>query len=447
MTASVASPAATPRWHALASVRPDQRLALVWSFIYFFSLLTAYYVLRPVRDAMGASSDAAAIFPPVLIEWAAARGWALGDFTLQLLFTGTFIAMLLLQPPYGALVSRFPRRVFLPVVYLLFIACLFGFYLAFDAELPGRGVLFFIWVAVFNMFAVSVFWSYMSDIFADGDARQLYGYIAAGGTLGGLLGPEITARLVGTLGVPNMLLISAAFLGVCLMCIVALVPAARRRELERGHSGEDRPMGGSALAAFRLIARDPLLRAMAMLIFFGVGVGTLLYNEQVAIARSLAQADAGIATQYFARIDRYINWLVLAIQILLTRQLMTRFGISPLLLLPPAAIFLGYAVLAAAPLPIVVMVVQVVTRASEFALSKPARETIYTRVDSESRYKAKATIDTAIYRAADLTFVWLHKGLAAFGSKAVFGAGMCLAAMFGWSAWKLVREQRTLRER
>jgi AAA family ATP:ADP antiporter len=428
----------------MPGVRPDQRVALVWSFIYFFCLLTGYYVMRPVRDAMGASSDAATVFPPALVEWAALRGWALGDFTLQLLFTGTFIAMLLLQPIYGALVSRFPRRVFLPAVYLLFIACLFGFYVAFNTQLPGRGLLFFIWVAVFNMFAVSVFWSYMSDIFADADARQLYGYIAAGGTLGGLLGPEITAQLVATLGVANMLLISAGFLAMCLVCIVALAPAARRRELARGHSGEDRPIGGSAWAAFRLIARDPVLRAMALVMFFGVGVGTLLYNEQVAVARSLAQADAGVATQFFSRIDRYINWLVLAIQLLLTRALMTRFGIAPLLLLPPAAIFIGYALLAAAPMPALLMAVQVITRACEFALSKPARETIYTRVDSESRYKAKATIDTAVYRGADLTFVWLHKGLAVFGSKAVFGAGVCLAALFGWSAWKLVREQRAL---
>ncbi len=447
MSAPAAAETPPAGWNPLAAVRPGERAALLWSFVYFFSLLTGYYVLRPVRDAMGASSDVASIFPVRLVDWFAARGVALGDFTLQILFTATFIAMLLLQPVYGALVSRYPRRVFLPVVYGVFIACLFGFYLAFDSGLPGRGSLFFVWVAVFNMFAVSVFWSYMSDIFADVDARRLYGYIAAGGTMGGLLGPELTARLVGELGVANMLLISAGFLGVCLACIVGLAPAARRREIARGHSGEDLPIGGSAWAAFRLIARDPVLRAMALLMFLGVGVGTLLYNEQVAIARNLAQADAGIATQYFSRIDRYINWLVLAIQILLTRQLMTRFGIAPLLLLPPAAILVGYAVLAAAPLPILVMLVQVVTRASEFALSKPARETIYTRVEPESRYKAKATIDTAVYRFADLTFVWLHKGLALFGSKVVFGAGFGLAALFGWSAWKLVRAQRALPQR
>jgi len=444
MSAIAAAPSSRTGWNPLAAVRPDERAALFWSFLYFFCLLTGYYVLRPVRDAMGASSDVAAIFPPALIEWAAARGLALGEFTLQLLFTGTFIAMVLLQPVYGALVSRFPRRVFLPAVYLVFIACLGGFYLAFDSSLPGRGSLFFIWVAVFNLFAVSVFWSYMSDIYADLDARRLYGFIAAGGTCGGLLGPEITAQLVGTLGVPNMLLISAGFLVVCLLCIVMLAPAARRRERERGGSGLDLAMGGSALAAFRLIAKDPVLQAMALLMFFGVGVGTLLYNETAAIVRATAGADAGAATQFYSRLDRYINWLVLAIQILLTRQLLLRYGIAPLLLIPAGAILLGYALLMAAPLPMLIASVLVVTRAGEFALAKPARETIYTRVEREARYKAKATIDTAVYRGGDLCFVWMHKGLAAFGSMVVFGAGALVAAAMALSAWRLIRVQRAL---
>ena len=146
---------------------------LLWSFLYFFFLLTGYYVLRPVRDAMGASGDVEAVFPVAMVEWAAARGWALGDLTLQLLFTGTFVMMLLLQPAYGALVSRYPRRVFLPVLYLFFIACLVGFYFLFGQQIPGRGAVFFIWVAVFNLFAVSVFWSFMKTAERQhGDSRE-----------------------------------------------------------------------------------------------------------------------------------------------------------------------------------------------------------------------------------------------------------------------------------
>ena len=127
---------------------------LWWSLLYFFSLLSGYYVLRPVRDAMGASGDVLAVFPPWLVDWSERVGFALGDYTLQILFTGTFISMVLLQPVYGALVSRFPRRIFLPAVYLVFIACLLFFFWAFNHEVAGRGAAFFIWVAVFNLFAV-----------------------------------------------------------------------------------------------------------------------------------------------------------------------------------------------------------------------------------------------------------------------------------------------------
>jgi len=298
---------------------------LIWSFLYFFCLLTGYYVMRPVRDAVAASNDPAMVFPPAMVEWFAVRGVDLGDFQIQALFTGTFLSMLLLQPVYGALVSRFPRRVFLPVVYLVFIACLFGFYVAFDMDMPGRGGAYFIWVAVFNLFAVSVFWSFMADIYTDPEARRLYGFIAAGGTVGGLLGPEITSRLVNQLGVGNMLLVSAGFLILCLVCILRLGPWARERERQRGSVVEDEAMGGRVLEGLRRIAADPMLRALAFLMFFGVGVGTLLYNEQNAIVREMTAgnpAAAEQATAFFSTIDKWINWVVLVVQVFLTRMLL-----------------------------------------------------------------------------------------------------------------------------
>ncbi|KFN43515.1 NTP/NDP exchange transporter [Arenimonas oryziterrae] len=415
---------------------------LLWSFLYFFCLLTGYYVLRPVRDAMGASADVEAVFPHAMIQWFTARGMDLGEFTLQALFTGTFIGMVLLQPLYGLLVSRFPRRVFLPVVYLVFVGCLFGFYVAFTREMPGRGAAFFIWVAVFNLFAVSVFWSYMADIFANEEAKRLYGYIGAGGTLGGLTGPALTKTLVVHIGVANMMLVSVAFLLICVYCIVRLAPWAKRAEQLRGSVSGDDAMGGRVLEGLRLIARDPLLRALAMLMFFGVGVGTLLYNQQREIAQLLPE-DA-FRTAFYSNIDLWINLLVLIVQVFVTRKLLTRFGVAPALMIPAFAILFGFGVLTMSPLPIVIAVVQILTRAGEFSLGKPARETIYTRVDRESRYKAKAAIDTVIYRGGDLTFAWVHKGLLAFGSSVVFGVGLLVAAGMSFSAWRVIREQARL---
>lgn len=418
--------------------------ALWWSLLYFFCLLTGYYVLRPVRDAMGASGDVAAVFPAQAIAWAQGLGIELREFTLQVLFTATFLCMVLLQPVYGALVSRFPRRVFLPVVYLAFIACLVGFHWLFDHQVPGRGAAFFVWVAVFNLFAVTVFWSFMADVFDNAGAKQVYGYIGAGGTIGALLGPLITRVLVERIGVGNLLLVSVGFLAVCLLCILRLRRYALAREQARGGRDGEAAIGGSVLAGLRLVWRDPLLRALAMLMFFGVGVGTLLYNEQASIARRLL--DDASRTAYYANLDLAINLLTIFVQVFLTRWLLRRFGIPPLLLGPATAILLGFALLAASPLPMLVWVVQVMTRACEFSLAKPARETLYTRVDREARYKAKAVIDTVVYRGGDLSFVWLHKGLSVFGSGVVFAVGVAAAAGMTAGAWRVVRAQRALPE-
>ena len=421
----------------------DESPPLLWSFLYFFCLLSGYYVLRPVREAMAASSDIEAVFPPALIAFFADRGVALGDFTLQFIFTAVFVIMLLLQPVYGWLVSRFPRRVFLPAIYVFFIATLLLFYAMFDSGVAGRGLAFILWITVFNLFAVAVFWSFMADIYSNAEAKRYYGYIGAAGTMGAFLGPVLTHTLVERVGIANIMLVSAALLTVCVVCIARLRQYAVAREAERGLASGEKPMGGQILAGLKLVAKEPLLRWLALVVVLGVGIGTLLYNEQNRIART-AFATAEERAAFFSTLDLAVNSLTLVVQLLVTRALMSRFGIAPALLIPGVAIILGFSILAASPLPMLVAVVQVFTRASEFSLAKPARETIYTRVGREWRYKAGAAIDTVIYRGADLTFVWLHKFLSAFGSSAVFGVGLLVAGMMTFSALQLLRQEKKL---
>ncbi|WP_017159627.1 NTP/NDP exchange transporter [Xanthomonas phaseoli] len=416
---------------------------LAWSFLYFFCLLSGYYVLRPVREAMGASADVEALFPTGMIAFFAAHGVPLKDFTLQVLFTCTFLIMVLLQPVYGALVSRYPRRVFLPGVYGFFIATLLLFYVLFDSGVPGRGMAFFLWVTVFNLFAVAVFWSFMADVFSNAQARSYYGYIGAAGTLGAFLGPVLTRVLVERIGIAHLMLVSAGFLVVCVVCVLRLRLWAVAREQEGQLSSGEVPMGGDVLGGLKLIVREPLLRWLAFMVLFGVGVGTLLYNEQAALVRRL-YTDAAAATAYYSSIDLAINALALVLQLLVTRALLSRFGIAPALLIPGVAIMLGYAALAASPLPMMIAIVQVITRSSEFALAKPARETLYTRVNREWRYKAGAAIDTVVYRGGDLTFVWVHKLVSAFGSSAVFGVGLVVATGMTVGAFGLLRQARKL---
>lgn len=416
---------------------------LIWAFVYFFCLLSGYYVLRPVREAMAASSDVEAVFPPAMTAFFVDRGVALNEFTLQVIFTLVFVIMLLLQPVYGWLVSRFPRRVFLPVIYGFFIATLLVFYVVFHSGIAGRGLAFILWITVFNLFAVAVFWSFMADIFSNAEARKYYGYIGAAGTIGAFLGPVLTKVLVERVGIANMMLVSAVLFSICVVCILKLRVWAVAREQERQQASGEIPMGGDVLAGLKLIVREPLLRWLAVMVVMGVGVGTLLYNEQNAIARTMFTTSEQRAS-YFATLDLAVNSLTLVVQLLLTRTLLSRYGIAPALLIPGCAIILGFSILAASPLALMVAIVQVVTRASEFSLAKPARETIYTRVGREWRYKAGAAIDTVIYRGGDLTFVWVHKLLSAFGSNVVFGAGLLVASCMTFGAWRLLREAAKL---
>lgn len=416
---------------------------LWWSFLYFFCLLSGYYVLRPVREAMAASADMEALFPPGLIAWFAAHGMPLKDFTLQFLFSCVFLIMLVLQPLYGWLVSRYPRRVFLPLVYGFFIFTLFVFYAMFSANIPGRGMAFFFWITVFNLFAVAVFWSFMADVFSNVQARAFYGYIGAAGTVGAFLGPIITSSLVQRVGIANLMLVSAGFLSICLFCIWKLRPWAVQREREQQLADGEQPMGGSVFDGLKLIAREPLLRWLALMVVFGVGVGTMLYNEQASIVRRMI-TDPAASTAFYSRIDLAVNALTLIIQLGLTRWLLSRYGVAPALLIPGFAIIIGFSIAAASPLPVMVAVIQVLTRASEFSLGKPARETIYTRVDRQWRYKAGAAIDTVVYRGADLTFAWVHKGLSLFGSKAVFVGGAAVAVFMTLSALGVLREEKKL---
>lgn len=373
----------------LLGAEPDEVPALLWSFCYFFALLCAYGLLRPLREEMGVRH---------------------GVDRLQWLFTATFVCMLTAQPIYGALVSRYPRRVFVPAVYLFFIACLGAFYVLFRTNVAVWLAVpaFFVWVSVFNLFVVSVFWSFMADIYTAEQSRRLFGVIAAGGTCGALAGPGVTALLVERIGVPQLMLGSALLLGVALVAVWRLLPWATRQR------GPERVIGGTVLAGARLVSQVPFLRAIAGLLLLYVTVNTILYYQQAAVVAA-SLTDPAARAAYFARIDFAVNALTVLTQVFVTRVLMTRFGVTPLLVISPALVACGFAWLAASPLPILLAIIQVVHRAGNFALIAPARESLYTQVDRESRYKAKAFIDTAIYRGGDVVVGWGMAGVAAIG--------------------------------
>ncbi len=378
---------------------PHELPAVGWSFAYFFLLLCSYYVLRPVRDAIGVE---------------------LGAEALKRLFAVTFVAMLALVPVFGALSARLPRARLLPVVYGFFALNLLVF------TLFPNGPVFFVWLSVFNLFVVSVFWSFMSDLFDSVQAARLYGAISAGGSCGAIAGPLI-ASLV--LEHRALLMLSALMLCGAIGCIAMLSRWARRHPRASEPSPE-RPLGGSILAGARAALSSPFLLAICGYLFCYTALSTALYFQQVAIVGA-ALPDPQAQTRFFARVDLTVNTLTLLIQILAFPRLSALIGITGLLVAMPLVSIAGFLWLGATPTLVALVVFGVTRRVGEFALSKPARETLFTAVPREARYKAKNFIDTVVYRGGDLTAAWYLAALPAFVAAGIAALWCGLGAFLG----------------
>lgn len=379
----------------------------------FFLLLCSYYILRPVRDEMGVQT---------------------GVGQLQWLFTGTFICTVLLVPVFGWVVKRVPRRFLLPAVYGFVVANLLGFYAAFTIGITATvAATFFIWLSVFNLLVISLFWSQVSDVFTREQSHRLYGYIAAGGTMGALTGPAITAVLARHISLANLLALSATLLAVAAVCMVLL----RRRATVIAPATE-KPIGGSILAGVWLTLKRPGLRGIAMLIICYSAVSTVLYIEQLDIVGKTF-ADSGERTSFFATIDLAVNALALAVQLFLTRRVVQRAGLRTALSLVPVLVITGLGALLAWRSAVSLALVQVVHRAGDYSLMRPGREMIYTTVDTESRYKAKNFIDTAVYRANDALSAWLIAGIRAVGLDAILVAGIPIALLWLFTGFRTGR--------
>ena len=398
------------RWLWLAvPATPDERAAALWSFAYFFTLLAGYYVLRPLRDQMGIAG---------------------GTRNLPWLFTATFITLLVAQPLYGALVARLPRARFIPIVYHFFAVnlALFWLLLTLDFETVIVARVFFVWVSVFNLFAVAVFWSFMADLFTSEQGKRLFGFIGAGGTAGALLGPIITIGLSVPLGPTNLLIAAIVFLELAVFCVYRL---ERRADAGHGPHPGERRVGGGAFAAFLELPRSPYLLGVAMwvsLLSFGA---TILYLAQANIVSATVHGP-GEQTRLFATIDLVVGLLTLGTQVFATGQLLKRFGTGVAAAALPAVYIAGFAALALSPGLAVVVVVQVVQRWMNFAIANPARQVFFTVVARAEKYKAKNLIDVVVYRGSDALYSWVFDALQALGLKLGAIALCALPVVGGW---------------
>jgi AAA family ATP:ADP antiporter len=408
-------------------VRAHETGALVWSCAFFFCVLCAYYVIRPVRDEMGVAG---------------------GVEHLAWLFTATLAGMLLVHPLFAALVARIPRRRFVPIVYRVFIANLVVFFVILRAADAGQAVwigrVFFVWTSVFNLFVVSVFWSFMADIYHPAQGARLFGMIAVGGTLGAILGSTITSALVPLLGPVNLLLVSALLLETAARASGALerqadvLAQAARAEEDTGHArrgGECEVIGGGVLDGIRHVARSPYLLGIAVFMLLFTVTSTFLYFQQASIVARVFEGDPQGRTRLFAGVDLGVNVLTLATQLFLTGRILRWLGVGSTLALLPVASFAGFAILAAAPVLSVLVAFQVLRRAGNFALQRPAREVLYTVLARTDKYKAKNFNDTFVYRVGDQVGAWSYTLIAALGLGL---SGLALLMVPVSAAWLLL---------
>jgi AAA family ATP:ADP antiporter len=420
-------PTPAGRLQRLIDVRPGEGTAVFWAFCYFFSLLSSYYILRPIRDEMGVTA---------------------GIDQMHWLFTGTFAAMLLVVPAFGWITSRYPRRRFLPYVYGFFIANILLFYVLFESGLPTEQVApaFFIWLSVFNLFVVSVFWSFMNDLFGNEQARRLFGFIAAGGTTGAIAGPAATAILVRHLGTSQMLLFSAALLALAMLCIARLVAWQRtvpRPAPEASRDEEqDAALGGGILDAIPLVLRSPYLLGICVLILLYASLSTFLYLQQAQIVRD-AFDDSATRTAVFAGMDLAVNTLTLLTQLFGTGRLVRWLGLGRTLALIPLLLGLGFLLLGVFPVLPVLVVVQVLRRAGNYAIMRPAREMLYVVLTREEKYKAKNFIDTVVYRGGDALSSWVYAGMRGLGLSlsTIAWLAVPLSLVWAWVALRLGHRQ------
>ena len=384
----------------IVAVERDEVAPMLWAALYYFLLLAAYFVIRPIRDEMGVAG---------------------GVRNLSWLFLGTLTGMLLVHPLFTALVSRLPRRFFIPAAYSFFVLNLIGFWYLLrtlsGAPEVWAGRFFFVWTSVFNLFVVSIFWSLMSDLFRPDQAKRLFGFVAIGGTVGAVVGSSTTAFLAERISPTNLLLVSASLLGLAMVAAHRVMRTAPRSEDQPVPGADDvanRPVGGGVLDGIRTALSSRYLLGIVGYMLLYTVTATFLYFQQAEIVEA-GLTERAARTVFFARVDLAVNSLTAVIQLFFTGRIVRRIGIAASLAALPLICILGFAAVGIAPTLMTIAAVQVLRRTGNYAIARPCREMLYTVLPREAKYKAKNFIDTFVYRFGDQTGAWSYDGLVYLG--------------------------------
>jgi len=373
----------------------DEWKGMLWAAGYGFLIMVSYYILRAVRDEIS-SAD---------------RG------NLQILWTVVFVVMLVAVPLYSWVASRFSRAVFVPLANRFFIACLIGFWAALvflpESARPWIDRTFYVWSSMFALFVVTVFWGLVADCFDNDQGKRLFGFIAVGSSLGGIVGSALTASLAQAVPVFSLLLISCVPLEAASWCAVVL-----SRRLGTGLVGDGgtarQPLAGSAFSGMKAVFQSRYLMGIATFLALMTFASTILYFQQANLLGE-AISDRGERTAFLAKMDLAVNLLTVVFQVYLTARIIKWLGVGLTLAAVPAAVVAGFVVLGLYPTLTMLVVVQVLYRAGRYGMARPARETLFTVLSREEKYKSKAFLDAAVYRGGDLVSGWIYAGLAAVG--------------------------------
>jgi AAA family ATP:ADP antiporter len=424
----------------IVDVKPNEIHALLLAFVFNFVVLGGYYVIRPIRDEIGADR---------------------GVENLPWMYTGTLTGMLIANALYAAIVTRMSRRRFIPIAYRFAIANLFVFFVLMRwmpaaQERTILAPIFFIWVSVFNLFATTMFWSFMADVFKPEQAKRLFGFIAVGGSIGGIVGGLVTSSLAGKLSTGLFLLITAVMLELAAQC-VRRFPSDFRPVGETAsfpgtttssptvQPGAEQPIGGKFWEGATHIVRSPYLLGLAGFLIIYTITNTWAYFQQADLTQHQLQ-DRAARTSFLANIDIAVNTITVLIQIFLTGRLMKWFGVGITLVLMPLLSAVGFAAIGFAPVLTVLATFQILRRAAGFALLRPAREVLFTVLRREDKYKAKSLIDTFGYRFGDQIGAWSYPLMRWFGLGLVGISWVAVPLGAIWCAlgiW-LGRKQRVL---
>lgn len=377
----------------VVDVRAEEIRALCLGFVYYFLILSSYYVIRPIRDDFGAAG---------------------GIENLPWMFTGTLVTMLIANALFSSLVARFSRRRFIPIAYrFLIINLLIFLFLLMTISKSHQvwvGRAFFVWTSVFNLFVISVFWAFMVDVFTSDQGKRLFGFISVGGTLGAIVGAAITAGLVQKTGTLSLLIICALLLELSAQC-VRFFPGSSE---SRSKQIEESPVGGGIWTGVaRNFSSTYLVGISAYMLLYSI-TSTLLYFQQVGIAAH-AFADRGARTAFFAKIDLAVNVLTILVQALVTGRLLKWLGVGLTLAILPALSVIGFTSIGIVPTLALLVIFLTVRRAGNFAIARPSRETLFTVLSREDKYKSKNFIDTVVYRTGDQIGAWTTPALGWLG--------------------------------